>query len=243
MRAIAYSIFFFAICLVGGFAHASCNYSSRTGPVKTPLMLAIWQGDIEAVGKMLSTEASLNSTFTYCGSEGPLKTTPLLNAILANSQPFDQVRHETHQKMVEFLLTHGASPDFSADGWAPLHMAASLGDRVTVKLLLRLGAPVDPVDRDNKTPLLVAVQDGSIAVAQELITAGADIHVHDSLGNNLVAIAASQHHEQILRLLVQLGIDPCAKDKDGNNASYWAGFGEGPEKQEIIAFLQEKCGR
>ncbi|HZI57514.1 MAG TPA: ankyrin repeat domain-containing protein, partial [Verrucomicrobiae bacterium] len=189
MRAIQYRVLFFAIFLAGGCAYASCNYSSRTGPVKTPLMLAIWQGDTEAVGKMLGTQANLDVKFPYCGGEAALQTTPLLNAILATGA--SRVG-SGHMEMVEFLLQHGASPDFRASGWAPLHMAASLGDLAIVKLLLRYGASVDPVDGDQ-TPLLVAVEDGKTAVVRELIAAGADIKVRDSLGNNLVAIAANQH--------------------------------------------------
>ena len=69
--------------------------------------------------------------------------------------------------------------------------------------------------------------------------------MRDSLGGNLVSIAACQHHEEIVRLLVQLGIDPCARDNDGNDALHWAGFGDDaePQRQQVIAFLKNKCGR
>jgi ankyrin repeat protein len=78
-----------------------------------------------------------------------------------------------------------------------------------------------------------------------LIAAGADIHVRDSLGGNLVSVAANQHHVEIVRLLVQLGIDPCARDNEGRDAVYWAGFGEddNPQKLKVIAFLKSECGR
>lgn len=241
MRAIEYWVLFFAIFLGADCAHAYCSYSSRTGPIKTPLMLAIWLGDNEAVGKMLSSQASLDTKFTFCSGYEASHTTPLLNAILA----IDASRVGSgHREMVEFLLQHGASPDFSVDDWAPLHMAASLGDLATVKLLLRFGASIDPVHKEG-TPLLLAVQHGSIDVVRELIAAGADIHVRNSLGGNLVSVAASQHLEDIVRLLVQLGIDPCARDNDGRDAIYWAGFGEDddPQKLKVIAFLKSECGR
>ena len=241
MRALAYWVFFFAIFLGGDFAHAYCSYSSRTAPIKTPLMVAIWLGDTETVGKMLSSEASLDTKFTFCSGYEASHTTPLLNAILA----IDASRAGSgHREMVKFLLQHGASPNFSAAGWTPLHMAASLGALATVKLLLRFGASIDPAHKEG-TPLLLAVQHGSIAVVRDLIAAGADIDVRDSLGGNLVAIAADQHHEEIVRLLVQLGIDPCARDSEGRDAIYWAGFGgdDDPQKQKVIAFLKGKCGR
>ena len=241
MRAIEYWVLFFAIFLGGDCAHAYCSYSSRTGPIKTPLMVAVWQGDTEAVGKMLSSEASLDTKFTFCSGYETSHTTPLLNAILAIH---DSRSGSGHREMVEFLLQHGASPDFSATGWTPLHMASSIGDLATVRLLLRYGASIDPVHKEG-TPLLVAVQDGSIAIVKELIAAGANINVRDSLGGNLVSIAANQHLEEIVRLLVQLGIDPCARDNEGRDAVYWAGFGgdDNPQKLKIIAFLKGKCGR
>jgi len=241
MRAIEYWVLFFAIFLGGDCAHAYCSYSSRTGPIKTPFMVAIWQGDIETVGKLLSAGTSLNTKFTVCPGEEASHTTPLLNAILA----IDASRVGSgHREMVEFLLRHGASPDFSANGWTPLHIAASIGDLATVKLLLRYGAAIDPVHEEG-TPLLVAVQDGHLPVVRELIAAGANINVRDSLGGNLVSIAAGRRHEEIVRLLVQLGIDPCARDNEGRDAVYWAGFGDDdePQRRQVIAFLKNKCGR
>lgn len=241
MRVIKYWALVFAIFLGGEGAHAYCSYSSHTGPIKTPLMVAIWLGDTESVGKMLGSGASLDTKFTFCSGYEASQTTPLLNAILA----IDAGRAGSeHREMVEFLLRHGASADFSADGWAPLHMAAALGDLATVELLLRYGAAIDPIHKEG-TPLLLAVEHGSITVVRELIAAGADIKAHDSLGDNLVSIAASQKHEDIVRLLVQLGIDPCASDKEGRDAIYWAGLGgdDNPQKLKVIAFLKSKCGR
>lgn len=189
---------------------------------------------------MLSEKPTLNLQFTLCDDGGkPLHTTPLVNAVLAT----DSSVVADHVGMVEFLLLHGASPDFSADGFTPLHMAASVGNLPVVKMLLRFGASVDP-HADGDTPLLMAVQDGHIEVVQELIAAGADLNVHDSLGGNLVSITASQHHEDIVRLLVKLGVDPCAKDNDGNDAIYWANMNlnENPHTKPIIDFLRSQCG-
>ncbi|HKV94315.1 MAG TPA: ankyrin repeat domain-containing protein [Candidatus Angelobacter sp.] len=241
MRALKYFLTFLSIFFAGLESSASCNYRDNTGPVNTPLMVSIWQGDKAAVGRLLSEKSTLNLQFSLCNDGGKaLHTTPLINAVLAT----DSRVVADHVGMVEFLLLHGASPDFSADGFTPLHMAACVGNLPVVKMLLRFGASVDP-HADGDTPLLMAVQDGHIEVVQELIAAGADLNVHDSLGGNLVSIAASQHYQDIVRLLVKLGVDPCAKDNDGNDAIYWADFGgdKRSEREAIIGFLKSKCGR
>jgi len=236
MQRTKYSVAVFLMLAAAGLQAGACGFfRDATGPVKDPLMVAIWQGDRAAVGRLLSSQPTLDLRFTTCPG---LTTTPLIAAVWAT----DSRRGADHESMVEFLLLHGASPDFSADGFTALHMAASLGNLAMVKMLLRFGASADPQSKEG-TPLLLAVENGQLALVQELIAAGANIKVHDSIANNLVAFAASQRHEEMVRFLVQLGIDPCAKDNGGHDAIYWAGvnLNENPHTQPIIGFLKSKC--
>jgi ankyrin repeat protein len=231
----------FLIITVTCSTFASCNFSGLTGPVNAPLMVAIWRGDIGAVSKLLNSTPSLDIKFQFCGRQGEKtpETTPLVNAVQAN---FQARTGEGHMQMLEYLLNHGASPNFPLDGFTPLHMAAAIGNLPAVKLLLRYGASVDPVYGDE-TPLLLAVQNGYMPVIKELIAAGANFELHDSLGGNLVSVAANHHDEEVVKLLIQLGVDPCAKDHDGNDAIYWAGFGnDSPAKLATIKLLKAECG-
>jgi uncharacterized protein len=224
------------LALAASLPAGACGFfRDETGPVKDPLMVAIWQGNKAAVGRLLNSWPTLDLRFTTCPG---VTTTPLIAAVWST----DSRRGEEHESMVEFLLLHGASPNFSADGFTALHMAASLGNLAMVRMLLRFGAAADPQSKDG-TPLLLAVQKGEMAVVQELMAAGANLQVRDSIGNNLVAIAADQHHEALVRLLVQLGVDPCAKDKDGHDAIYWAemDLNENPHTEPIVRFLKSKC--
>jgi ankyrin repeat protein len=111
---------------------------------------------------------------------------------------------------------------------------------------LQHGAIVNDGGSDGETPLLRAAErPNNIAVIKELIAMKADIHAVTDAGNNAVMLAAGAHRADAVKFLVELGVDPCAKNDDGETAIDQAksNRNEDPGKHEIIAFLQEKCGR
>jgi ankyrin repeat protein len=218
---------------LGGY----CLYSQATGPVDTPFMIAIWRGDIQRVNLLIASEGNLNKVFALsCADNKNLATTPLLNAIRGG-----------HPEMVEFLLNHGANLLFrpSSDSSSSLSSAASAGNAVIVRILLKYGAPVDDRKRGGETALMAAAQRSkSIAVMKELIAANADIHAVDDFGNNALMLAAWQHQADAVKLLAELGIEPCLKNKEGKTALDMAvsyRYDE-PGRREVISFLQAKCG-
>jgi len=220
-----------------GGSHGYCLYSQGTGPVDSPLMVAIWRGDTQAVSRLMASDHDLNRTFTIPCNDGgdDLKTTPLLNAIRGG-----------HVEMVQFLLEHGANPLFRASpSGSALLAAATLGNVLIVRLLLQHGAIVDDAGSDGETPLLRAAErPNNLAVIKELIAMKADVHAVTDAGNNTVMLAAGAHRADAVKFLVELGVDPCAKNDDGETAIDRANsnLNEDPGKHEIIAFLQEKCG-
>jgi ankyrin repeat protein len=221
-------------------SNAYCIYSQATGPVNSPLMIAIWRGDIQSAGRMISSARDLNKSFTISCNDGgtALQTTPLINAI-----------EGAHPEMVEFLLRHGANPLFRASSdLSPLEVAASRRNAsvAIVRLLLQHGALVDDRNMGGGTPLMGAVErPNNIAVIRELIAAKADIQAVDLEGDTTVMLAAAAHRLEAVKLLVGLGADACAKNNDGETAIDQAktNLNNDPGKQEIISFLREKCGR
>jgi ankyrin repeat protein len=217
-----------------------CMFSSATGPVDSPLMIAVWRGDLQKAKELIEPKTDLNVTFRESSCED-LETTPLLNAVVAASF----LRSATaHEEMVEFLLRAGALPNLTSHGYSPLHAAASQGNLKMVQLLLRYGARPDFKYR-GETPLLMAAgRKKAVALIPELIAGGANIDDVDDLGGNAISVAASSHNLEGVRLFVKLGVDACAGDRKGRTALYWAksNLDEDPDKQEIISFLQQKCG-
>ena len=222
-----------------------CVVSTDSGPADTPLMTAIWRGDIAYVEAHVSSGADLNILVPLdCDDgRGKARTTPLLNAIEANS--FSHFR-EHSREMVEWLLQHGADPNFhSPNGPLPLQTAALHSDLFSLKALLRHNAYLDGGDEGGETAFLIAAQqENSAAVIEELARAGANINLTSQDGSNAIALAAWQHHLDNVKLLIRLGVDPCAKNNAGETAMDMAktNLNNDPGKQEIIALLKSRCG-
>ena len=70
-------------------------------------------------------------------------------------------------------LRHGGRPGSAFD--VPLHLAAFFGVKENVKSLLDAGADVDASNKDGAIALCLACRGGQIAVADQLIAAGASL--------------------------------------------------------------------
>ncbi len=217
---------------------------TSAGFVSAPLMVAIWHGDIETVKKLVTPETDLNVFYKLERQDGPTPPiTPLLYAIEAKNAYYGCLNSE---EIVEFLLDHKANPNFfTAGDMSPLQMAATLGDVSITKILLKRGTPVDYRNTNGETALLIAAQrKNGTAVIKELMEAGADIHAVNKFGDNALMLAAWKHQPETVKLLVELGIDPCLKNKEGETALDQAvsySYDE-PGRRDVIALLQQKCG-
>jgi ankyrin repeat protein len=118
---------------------------------------------------------------------------------------------------VRALVKHGAEID-SRDrtGRTPLSWAAGAGYIEAVQSLLELGAEVDLEDWDGATPLWFAVQSGAEDAAKVLRAHGA---ARPGLEPSNVPYwlqdAVSSGNLTIATLLLETGIDPNVRDKDG----------------------------
>lgn len=93
-----------------------------------------------------------------------------------------------------------------------IHDAARKGDAKKVAALLQSDPKlVNDRDKNGDTPLHVAALHGQVAVAQELLTAGADVNAKNSYGaftpGDLWGVFSSNNHQDPVRLLTVHGID------------------------------------
>jgi uncharacterized protein len=121
---------------------------------------------------------------------------------------------------VQLHLARGAEPGaLSAEGWAPLHLAAAGGDARMVKLLLHATAPTDQRGGTDgarwpgvgATPLHCAVAAGHLEVVETLLRAGAPVDSRDGAGFSALHLAAATGQRDAVRALVKAGADPFAR--------------------------------
>lgn len=90
-------------------------------------------------------------------------------------------------------------------------------------LLIRAGAAVDHANDLGVTPLWLAGENGSAAMAERLLKAGANPNVALPSGQTPLMVAARSGNEQLVKLLVAAGADVNAKEKrQGQTALMWA---------------------
>lgn len=67
----------------------------------------------------------------------------------------------------------------------------------------------------KRTPLHNAADGGHALIIEDLINAGASIHVKDAYGDTPIHIAAGKGHSVVVNLLLKKGASVDAKNKEG----------------------------
>ncbi len=124
------------------------------------------------------------------------------------------------------LLEQGADPNVSAcsDGVvvSPLRLAAQVGDRELVKLLLAKGA--DPNDEGNEQLARTLVRTGKIELFDLLLAHGWKFHPNEATSSldygptYPLSEAIREEQPPMVRYLLKLGADPMLRDASGRNA-------------------------
>lgn len=88
----------------------------------------------------------------------------------------DADHSEDPAPIIRLLIERGADPSkpCASANQAPLHRAAERGDFPTTKALVLAGAALDPIDKEERTPLYLAAEKGHSKVVDFLLDRGAD---------------------------------------------------------------------
>jgi ankyrin repeat protein len=179
-------------------AGAKVDFADLDGD--TALILAIEQGHLGVVKQLLAAGANLTQTDNLLS----------LAAMSGNLA------------LLEFLCDRGLPVNVKDEsGDAALHVATLEDQGAMVQYLLARGAAVDLANAQGDTPLLIAVYQGNRAIAQSLLAHGADIHYHNG-EDNVISLAYSQNHYDLIGILIAHGANPDQKLPKGKTLLMYA---------------------
>ncbi len=116
--------------------------------------------------------------------------------------------------------------------------AAKKGDLATLKTLLENDkALLNARDTDGSTALHCATWKGHYEVVAYLLSAGADVHVHnnnDHWGTTPLHAAAHANQSKIVQLLIDAGADVNAQDMNGKTPLHHTTFHKATTAAKIL---------
>jgi len=188
---------------------------------RAPLHLAAEFGHVNIASSLLAAGAKVN-----CKTEG---------RGAAPDAPLHQATRQGHLEMIELLVNHGADVNTHAakrvipsplgaikfGGQTPLHDASRSGCGACVALLLERGGDIQATDSRGLTPLIWAVDAGSLAAVTHLLDAGVDANIGMGPGIPL-HLAAYNGDAAMVELLLDHGASVDVARKDGATALFRA---------------------
>lgn len=141
--------------------------------------------------------------------------------------PLFQAAGQGDVEMLRQLLDRGDDPNWISvvAGHTPLYNACFGDSAAAVRLLIERGA--DPkkrfeyhsfIDGRVERELMALMFAGSVDVAETLLSAGADVNVHDANGVTPLMRAASRGLLDVVRVLLRAGASAEARSTDGKSA-------------------------
>lgn len=116
---------------------------------------------------------------------------------------------------LSFVL--GASVVSAANVTEKLVEAASAGDIDSIRTLLSQGAKVNAYGKKGMTPLLAAVDQGSVPIVKLLLERGANMYMVGRYwdGDTALFLAAARGKDELVRVLLDSGADVNRPGMDG----------------------------
>jgi ankyrin repeat protein len=208
----------------------------------SPLLLATMNANWDLAKQLIVAGADVNQWDIY--GEAPLFTAVgLRNQLSGGRASIDPLNQTDGITIVRLLVEHGANPNMqlffrpanvrgstNTRGSTPLIRAATNADLEVVKLLLKDGADPNLIMADRQSAIMAvlagrASETQTLELIRVLHDAGADVNVialinhrEESRGGTALHYAVRKRYKEVIKKLVEYGIDMNAKDQDGLTA-------------------------
>ncbi len=162
--------------LVELLIHHGADVDIQNESGKTALMLAAFSGKLKIIQELRSNGASYDKH----DRSGSFVIHYAIDGGYVDS--------------LQWMLLDGidANKKDEAGGWTPLIRTANInGSRDIADLLIKFGANVNCKDKENKTPLMMAVINGNQPLVETLVNHGADIFYKNDYGKSVLDLARS----------------------------------------------------
>lgn len=191
---------------------------------RTPIRIALENGDISSVFKLLDARANVNTTtpdqVSILGLAVERGETAIVEKLLAAGARTDGRMPDGEKILpwairkgrltfVRAMMKSGADPHLKDRLGNPLlHVAMESGRRDLVDALIELGADPAATNGAGETTLEVAFRHGWIDSIPKLAAAGADANASGIDGLTLLDRAVATRDLDRIRLLLKIGADP-----------------------------------
>ncbi|XP_031570954.1 ankyrin-1-like isoform X2 [Actinia tenebrosa] len=192
----------------------------RQGTSHRHLLQAAWQGNLQILRQLLSSQASLD---VNCKNADGM--TPLL-LVTRDVNLFEKIEKNIAEKgynpleVVKELLQHKADCSITAsDGKSPLHyITHNMGPKAKdmANLIIEdTNSKLELSDKSNNHPIHLASRYDNRPVLLALINGGADVNARGQLGQTPLHVAAAHGHERCSSALLSSGADVTIVDDQG----------------------------
>jgi ankyrin repeat protein len=189
----------------------------------TPLMKACWEGQGEIVVYLLDSGAKVNATDeagqTALFSAITQDKVELVKLLIGRGAkvnirdvrqfaPITLAASMGNGPMVEALAAAGADLNVETYGLTPLMFAVSSKKMDMIRLLVKLGAPVNYASKGGdagSTALFSSIYSGDAEMVRALIELKADVNVKTKSGNTPLKAARQGDQEDIIAILKEAG--------------------------------------
>jgi len=187
----------------------------------TPLMKACWDGQQEIASYLIESGANVNATdddgetpiFSAIKRDRPELTQLLIekkaNINIKDSRQFSPITIAAaagSDKIIELLVKAGAELKSETYGLTPLMFAISAKKLDTVRLLIKLGAPVNQISSmSGQTALFSAIYSANAEMVQVLIDSKANVNFKTKDGDTPIKAAQKGDQEDLIAILKTAG--------------------------------------